>query len=105
LLLQGIEENPMLLSMLAFLLFVGCATASPRVAIDNRRIQSSATEKLAAQRAVDPHQRAEDEEARWGIEQSKELKERERQRLEAQKAQGRAGVDVTKSKEEADRTK
>ena len=89
----------MRLSMLALLLFVGCATAPTRVAVDNRRIQTSVTEKLAAQRAVDPHQRAEDEEARWGIEQNKELKERERQRLEAQKAQGRPGVDVTKSKE------
>lgn len=82
---------------LVLLLSVGCATARPSVAVQRRRVPDSMPERRAARRAVDPHQRGEDEEARWGLAQNQERKEQERRRREAQ-AEGRPGVDVTRSK-------
>jgi hypothetical protein len=84
-------------SIIALLLAAGCATAPPRVAVESRRVHDSVPERRAAHQAVDPHQKGEAEEARWGLQQSRERAERERQQREARKAQ-RPGVDVTRSK-------
>jgi hypothetical protein len=98
LLLRVLEENAMRTSILALLLAAGCATAPPRVAVQSSRVPDSVPEKRAGQRAVDPHQRGEDEEARWGQGHSQERKERERRQREAKNRQSRPGVDVTKNK-------
>jgi hypothetical protein len=90
--------------MLAVVCLAGCATSPSRRAVQTAtasdRIGDSASEKIAAQRANDPKLHAEDEERRWGFEQNKQRKEEERQRRARQKAEGRPGVDVSKSKDD-----
>jgi hypothetical protein len=89
--------------MLVMVCLAGCATAPTPKAMQTAaapdRIGDSASQRSAAQRASDPKRHAEDEEARWGIEQNRQRKEEQRRRAR-QKAEGRPGVDVSKSKDE-----
>ena len=82
----------------------GCATAPTRKAVQtataSARIGDSVSERIASQKASDPKLHAEDEEGRWGIEQNKQRKEEQRQSRARQKAEGRPGVDVSKSKDD-----
>jgi hypothetical protein len=89
--------------MLVMVCLAGCATAPTRTATQTAavpaRVRDSASERIAAQRASDPKLHAEDEEGRWGTEQDRQRKQEQRQRAR-QKAEGRPGVDVSKSKDD-----
>jgi hypothetical protein len=90
--------------MLAVVCLTGCATAPTRKVVQTAtapdRIGDSASERIASQRASDPKLHAEDEETRWGIEQNRQRKEEQRLRRARQKAEGRPGVDVSKTKDD-----
>ena len=90
------------IAIIAILVSSGCATGraarinQPRPA--SARNQQTAEERLAAQRAADPLLRLEDNEARWGLAESKRRKEEQKRKAAAQKKAAEGQRDVTKSK-------
>ena len=89
-------------AIIAVLIGSGCATVQSarikRRAPASARTLETAEERLAAQRAANPRLREEDNEARWGLAQSKQRKEERKRKAAAQQKANPAPGDVKKSK-------